>query len=227
MGAPGHRGGGDMRGGWASSCSGKQGRGELPEQSSPSCSWKALNAERTGRSQETGLGLACCSPGPFPSSVSERAPNFLFWDATCLLVRYQVLGLADPGDSEPPGLGIPGRLGFRICESWWARGVAGLAPTSGAQQRPGGWTDGQPNAPVREAQGPEPTYSLPWVGCDPRASGMSSAQAGAPWPAPWLLWALCLSEHSWNPAATWDAVEWKALQVLQGSSPDAGNADPG
>lgn len=81
----------------------------------------ASSLSRAGPSGARNPAWVACLQQYWPVSfVSECAPNFLLWDATCLLVRYQVLDLAGPGDSEPPGLGIPRSLRFRTYESWWA-----------------------------------------------------------------------------------------------------------
>lgn len=97
-------------------------------------------------------------PGPrllqswlLPPTATERAPtSFSGMPPACSS------GLEEPGDSEPPGLGVPRPLRIRTCESSRAWGVAGLGS---AQQRPRGWMA-------------------------PRASGVSSTLAGTAWLAP-------------------------------------------
>lgn len=60
-----------------------------------------------------------------PRPGTERAP------ASCSGMPAACSpGLAEPGDSEPPGLSVPGPLSIRTGKSSRAQGVAGLAPTA-------------------------------------------------------------------------------------------------
>lgn len=117
-----------------------------------------------------------CSSGPWSCRT---------WGLSCVTWASQ-----DSWESEPVGLRAP-----RESQAWHP------------QQCPAEvWEVGRWSTKCTGEGGSGPTCSLPWVGTAPGMPGVSSARTRAAWPAPpgWpvLWWAACLSEHSWNPAAT-------------------------
>lgn len=178
--------GGAVSGGWSS---GEPAKGELPGPSSQAAPG-GVEPGAGGRGPELGgQPGSCLLPSwPFPSSGCACALCLSGLPPACRSLVLQSPALRTTGPGGPS------------CESWWPRGVAGLAPGRGLRhgqaisQMP---CEGSPEGPEPGPRG----VRCPSRTCLARSPGWSA-------PCPWAQLA---------PAATWAA--WKgSLAASQGAA---------
>lgn len=113
----------EVSGGWSSSRSGKKGKCELPGQSSPSCSWRALDGDRAVRSREVTWILPAAVLVHFlPLGLRMYPPSFAGMPPACssgvrsLVLQnlgtqnYLAWASQDPWELELVSLGGPREL---------------------------------------------------------------------------------------------------------------------
>lgn len=145
----------------------KAGRLSGPWAEQPGPPWQARSRAKGPRSQEVSPHRACCSPGSSPPPGLSVHPLPALG---CQLPARQVLQNLGIQNTWPECPRTPENQNWQVFKG---PGSCRPGTHSSARRRPGGWMAGEGAL--------EAACSLPWVGTAPRASGVSSTQAGTAW----------------------------------------------